>query len=104
MEVGTTSENADSAVSLKKRHYGRHRSSLLYGGFVDSTVSYSGGAETKASTQEAEDDKEEIEVKLKRYHNYMYGSCLCSKCSQRLSGCPGNILILVHGCLKASCI
>ena len=76
VEVRTRSGDADSAVSLKKRHYGRHRSSLLYGGFVDSTVSYSGGAETKAPIQEVEDDKEETEVKLKRYHTYMYGSCL----------------------------
>ncbi len=30
--------SADSGVSLKKRHYGKHRSSLLYGGFVDPTA------------------------------------------------------------------
>lgn len=30
----------DSSLSLKARHYGNHRSSLLYGGFLDSTCTY----------------------------------------------------------------
>jgi hypothetical protein len=30
----------DSSLSLRARHYGNHRSSLLYGGFLDSTCSY----------------------------------------------------------------
>ncbi len=35
MELKT---GADSGVCLKKRHYGKHRSSLLYGGFVDAAT------------------------------------------------------------------
>lgn len=30
----------DSSLSLKARHYGNHRNSLLYGGFLDSTCTY----------------------------------------------------------------
>ena len=30
--------NGDSALGLKKRHYGRHRSSLVYGGFLQSKI------------------------------------------------------------------
>ena len=45
MKLKSTNSAQGSASSLKEKHYGRHRSSLLYGGFLDSTRSYDQGDE-----------------------------------------------------------
>ena len=65
MEIRATSEECDSGLSLKKRHYGKHRSSLLYGGFVGSALSFDRGSESRTSEQQVEE--EATKVKLNRY-------------------------------------
>ena len=45
MKLKSSNSAKGSASSLKEKHYGRHRSSLLYGGFLDSTRSYDQGDE-----------------------------------------------------------
>ena len=40
----------DSSLSLKKRHYGNHRSSLLYGGFLDLTCTYNKDSTTRVKS------------------------------------------------------
>ena len=44
----------DSSLSLKARHYGNHRSSLLYGGFLDSTCTYH---KDSATSKKSESDR-----------------------------------------------
>ena len=42
----------DSSLSLKARHYGNHQSSLLYGGFLDSTCSFHKDTATSIKSDE----------------------------------------------------
>ena len=42
----------DSALCLKKKHYGRHRSSLVYGGFLQSSTTTHGKREGHGEASE----------------------------------------------------
>lgn len=53
VKIQSSNDAQGSASSLKEKHYGRHRSSLLYGGFLNSTQSYDGG---EACCREEEGD------------------------------------------------
>ena len=37
--------DADTSLSMKKRHYGQHRKGLTYGGFLESTTALDNAAE-----------------------------------------------------------
>ena len=85
MELKT---GTDSGVRLKKRHYGKHRSSLLYGGFVDSaTKSHDLGLVTNDEDLSKEDvPKKFIQERCVQFvivaAIYLYWHCVYGTCSE----------------------
>lgn len=56
---------AGSADHLKKRHYGRHRAALRYGGFLDTSSVAIGGGLVPAKSDDGTDGEDERITSMK---------------------------------------